>query len=182
MHESQPAPDSSRAHIVRDLLGEALASLRRRDEGRAEYYIRRAWKVAGPPEETLKVGGLAPWQVRRLKEFLETNFCDEVTVSQASKVISRSPSLLCRAFRVSFGCSFHQYLIRLRLQRACRLMLTTSSQLSAIASACGLADQAHFSRRFKHAFGESPAAWRRRHLDTGSRNVNDLESAATSEL
>jgi AraC-like DNA-binding protein len=44
------------------------------------------------------------------------------------------------------------------------MMLTTHEGLSQIALACGFADQAHFTRRFRLATDVSPHAWRRERL------------------
>src|SRR5690606_2306493 len=74
----------------------------------------------------------------------------------------------CRAFKESFGTTAHMHIIRLRLELAQRLMLTTDEPLSQIALACGLADQAHLSKLFRREMGETPSAWRRRNL-TGAQ-------------
>ena len=66
------------------------------------------------------------------------------------------------------------YIVRLRLELAQRLMLTTEDSLSQIALACGLADQAHLSKLFGRLVGETPSAWRR-------RNLSDAQIEARSD-
>jgi hypothetical protein len=63
--------------------------------------------------------------------------------------------------RRSLGDSPHRYLMMRRVARARQLLLTSDLGLSQIASDCGLADQAHFSRLFRRFLGCSPGAWRR---------------------
>jgi AraC-like DNA-binding protein len=70
-----------------------------------------------------------------------------------------------RAFKESFGCAPHAFLIRRRMERAQGLMLTTDEALGQIALACGLADQSHLTRLFQKWVGESPAAWRRARMN-----------------
>jgi len=56
------------------------------------------------------------------------------------------------------GRAPHQYLLALRLERARRLLENTEASLSDIAQRAGFADQAHFTRLFKRAFGTTPGA------------------------
>jgi AraC family transcriptional regulator len=91
-------------------------------------------------------------------------------------------SHFCRAFKESFGTTPHMQIIRLRLELAQRLMLTTAEPLSQIALACGLADQAHLSKLFRREVGETPRSWCRRNLtdaqaETRSRAQNGPESS-----
>jgi AraC family transcriptional regulator len=74
-----------------------------------------------------------------------------------------------KLFTQCIGLSPHQYLVRCRLQRAKKLLLTLEEGLSIaeVAGETGFADQAHFSRHFRRAYGASPLAFR--------RNVRPLE-------
>ena len=65
---------------------------------------------------------------------------------------------LSRDFRALFGTSPYRYLILRRLDRARRMMLAGHASAE-VADACGFADQSHFARHFRKAFGLTPNAW-----------------------
>lgn len=106
-------------------------------------------------------GGLAPWQIRRVEEYVAAHLETSLAVDDLATVARVSTGHFCRAFKASLGETPHAYIVRQRLLRAQLLMLHTPDTLSAIACACGLADQAHLTRLFRRAFGTTPRAWRR---------------------
>jgi AraC family transcriptional regulator len=106
-------------------------------------------------------GGLAPWQVRCVSTYIEEHLSETIHCANLSDLVHLSLSHFMRAFRDSFGCPPHAYLVKRRMERAQGLMLTTNTALGQIALECGLADQSHLSRLFQRFIGESPAAWRR---------------------
>lgn len=116
-------------------------------------------------------GGLAPWQRRKAREYIEQHLDAPIAVMELANLVSLSPGYFCRAFKESFGDTPHAYVMRVRLERAQELMLTTAEPLSQIAFACGLSDQAHLSRLFRQATGETPSVWRRRHAIDGWTTV-----------
>jgi AraC family transcriptional regulator len=72
-----------------------------------------------------------------------------------------STSYFFRAFKGSFGVPPHAYIIQRRMERAELLLSGTDEPLGQIAIACGLADQAHFTRLFRRAAGVPPGVGRR---------------------
>ena len=114
-----------------------------------------------PAVGTATRGGLAPWQVRRVTEYIEEHLSSTIRLQDLAGVVRLSHSHFCRAFKESLGHPAHAYVMRRRVQRAQRLMLTTEESLSQIAAVCGMADQAHFCKLFRRLVGESPNAWRR---------------------
>ena len=109
-------------------------------------------------------GGLAPWQMRKVDRYVRATTDRSMRVEDLARQVSLSASQFGRAFKASFGTTPHRYIIRLRLELAQTLMLTTQDPLSQIALLCGLADQAHLSKLFRLEVGETPGAWRRRNL------------------
>jgi AraC family transcriptional regulator len=109
-------------------------------------------------------GGLAPWQQRRIAQFLRENLARGINTRQLAIEAKLSVSHFCRAFKKSFGETPHAYVVRQRLEMAQKLMLDSQAPLSQIALSCGLADQAHLSKLFRRLFHDTPNAWRRRNL------------------
>jgi AraC family transcriptional regulator len=106
-------------------------------------------------------GGLAGWQITRVRAFIEKNLHGTIHTEDLSAVARRSAAHFARSFKHSFGEPPHAYVMRKRLEKGCHLMMTSSESLSQIALTVGFSDQSHFCKRFKQAFGESPSSWRR---------------------
>jgi len=157
---------------------EAMKSALEGDGVRARHYIANACASLAETDSDVDApaavseasatrccGGLAPWQVRRLRTYMEANLSSPIHCEDLARLVRLSVSHFMRAFKDSFGCAPHAFLIRRRMERAQGLMLTTDEALGQIALACGLADQSHLTRLFQKWVGESPAAWRRARMN-----------------
>jgi len=106
-------------------------------------------------------GGLARWQIERIKRHIESNLDETIQVADLAAIARLSAGYFSNAFKVSFGQSPHAYIVSRRLARAKQLMTSSDLSLCAIAFDCGFSDQAHLCRQFRRATGASPNAWRR---------------------
>src|SRR5690349_9833458 len=73
-----------------------------------------------------------------------------------------SPFHLSRVFRAETGTSLHQYLLRIRMERALSRLHEGEAHLSRLALDLGFSSHSHFSTIFRQRFGESPAQARAR--------------------
>ena len=108
-----------------------------------------------------KSSALAGWQIARVRAFIETNLHRTIHTRDISAVARRSRAHFARSFKQAFGEPPHAYVVRMRLEKACHLMITSAASLSEIALSVGFSDQAHLCKLFKQAFGQSPSSWRR---------------------
>jgi len=106
-------------------------------------------------------GGLAAWQLRQVKTYIEENLGSTLHVGTLAGLAKLSTSHFCRAFKISTEETAHTFIMRRRLALAKTLMVNSGDSLCQIAAACGLADQAHLTRLFRRFTGETPFAWRR---------------------
>ena len=111
--------------------------------------------------ESSSRGGLAPWQAKRVAAYIEANITLSFRVADLAGVAQLSVSQFFRAFRESFGQPPLAYVQRRRIRRAQIVMLNTREPLSQVALACGMCDQAHFTRVFRKVVGICPSLWRR---------------------
>jgi AraC-like DNA-binding protein len=106
-------------------------------------------------------GGLAAWQILRVRTYIDSNLHRTIHIRDLSAVARRSTAHFSRKFKLAVGESPHAYVVKRRLEKACHLMMTSAESLSEIALSVGFSDQAHLCRLFRQAFGQSPASWRR---------------------
>lgn len=105
-------------------------------------------------------GGLPPRVVRRLREHIDNNIEQRISVEALAKLANLSVCYFVRAFKQSVGVTPHDYLIRRRVERTMELLSATDMPLSEIALAAGFADQSHCARRFRQHVGMSPRDYR----------------------
>jgi AraC-like DNA-binding protein len=82
-------------------------------------------------------------------------------VPEIARSLGVSYSHFRRQFRRSTGISPRQYQLRIRLQRAQRLLGATGDTLKEISERLGFSSPFHLSSSFKAAFGVCPSSWRR---------------------
>jgi AraC family transcriptional regulator of arabinose operon len=83
------------------------------------------------------------------------------TLSDIARLARLSPGRLNALFRQQFGTSVMKWRDGLRLQKARELLIGTQLAVAEVADQVGFDDPLYFSRRFRHAFNQSPRAARR---------------------
>ncbi|NTX04570.1 GlxA family transcriptional regulator [Myxococcus sp. CA051A] len=100
--------------------------------------------------------------VLRAQEWLEAHLSGPVSLSGAAVAASLGERTLLRRFRKATGDTPLDYVQRLRVEAARRLLETTPRTVEDISQAVGYADTTSFRRRFKARTGLTPDAYRRR--------------------
>ena len=155
--------------VVRHIGAALMEALRRPDEVNQLFtdhmmqaftaHVAQAYGGLRMTEPTR--GGLAPWQVRRACERLDSELDGKLSMTQLAAEFGLSVSHFSRAFRISTGLPPHQWLLRRRVSAAKQLMTAHVLPLSEVAISAGFANQSHFTRVFSSMVGISPGAWRR---------------------
>jgi len=96
--------------------------------------------------------------LERARQFLDAEKTRVVRSSELEAVTGLTRYELARQFRLRCGTSPYRYLLMRRLDFA-RAQLSRSQPLVDVALEAGFADQAHFTRMFKAAFGLTPARY-----------------------
>jgi AraC family transcriptional regulator len=132
-------------------------------DGLAIALLGRLAALNSAPQKVAK-GGLSPWQLRRVLDYLAENLSRDVPMRELADLIGLSQSHFSRAFKASTGSAPYQWLMQGRCKRAKQLLLEDRLGLAEIALDTGFSDQSHFTRVFVRSVGTSPGAWRRERL------------------
>jgi len=95
-----------------------------------------------------------------LLDYIHSNYMNRLTSNDLSRVINYSPSHIRRLFMNEFKMTPVKYINKLRIEKACELMLSEPTPLCSIAEAVGFENAAYFSRVFKAEKGMSPGEYR----------------------
>ena len=83
-----------------------------------------------------------------------------VSIEQLAGDLCLSRSQLNRRIKAITGVTTQQYVMRIRLEQAKKLLSDSTLQVSEVAYKCGFDDVASFSRAFKRTFSLSPSQYR----------------------
>ena len=100
-------------------------------------------------------------RIHELTSYLYEHLSEDITLPQLAEHFAVSPSHLSRTFKKTTGIGLREYLVGLRVQQACELLLTTSLTVTEIADRCGFHDSNYFGDAFKKATGLSPRDYRK---------------------
>jgi AraC-like DNA-binding protein len=119
-----------------------------------------AQRFGAPIERIAQRGGLATWQERRAKAYIEAHLSENISLADVAGECTLSVAQFARAFKRSTGLAPYQYLTERRVARARLMLLHTDLPLADVAVRCGFADQSHFTKVFRRSFGASPGKLR----------------------
>jgi AraC-like DNA-binding protein len=101
--------------------------------------------------------------IKKATVYIEEHFRSKLTRSQMAAAANLSTFYFSRLFRRHVGFSPEAYVLNCRLRYAAKLLALRGPDCSIadVAADSGFADQSHFGRLFRRAFGRTPQQYRR---------------------
>ena len=93
------------------------------------------------------------------KEFILNNFQFSISIDDIANNVGVTPNYLANVFAKSEHMSPKQYLIKVRMDKACILLETGRYKVKDVTKMVGYKNQLHFSNEFKKQKGVSPLAY-----------------------
>jgi AraC family transcriptional regulator of arabinose operon len=161
-------PVDAAMRVVRDEDGrihDAMRQLRDADAGGHALRDPMAWNAIERllllASRDLAVGGVDA-RVEHVMRDVRANLAADLSTAWLAARIGLSESQLGRLFRSQTGQTVREYVESRRFARACDLLAHTDQNIGGVALAVGYADPAYFAARFRHAYGMTPLAYRRK--------------------
>ena len=95
-------------------------------------------------------------------QYVNSNYSEDICLTALCREIGYNVQYVSRVFKTQIGLSFSDYLKRVRVQKACSLLLSTEMTVQQIVNKVGYSNMAFFYRAFKEITGETPADFRKK--------------------
>ena len=105
-------------------------------------------------------GGISGAKLRQVKDFITENYARDLRLDELADVAGMSRFHFSREFKRSTGITPHQYLIKLRVEKAKALLATGDLSLTEVGLKSGFSHQSHFTRLFRRLTGTTPKSYR----------------------
>jgi AraC-like DNA-binding protein len=99
-------------------------------------------------------------RVRKIHEFLMQNYKEEIDLEEVAGIVHLAPASVCRFFKASTGLTVFEYLNKIKVDYACKLLLNTEMNIVSISYDCGFNNLSHFNKQFRKFVGKTPSTFR----------------------
>jgi AraC-like DNA-binding protein len=155
------------AHEIRRVLLSEGTDARTYLTGLADILVARALQVSRIDRPSRRGPDLAPFNLRRVQEHIDSRLAERITVEELASVAGLSRSYFSRAFHAATGESPHLFVLGCRLGEVRRRLEDGAEDLARLAVQTGFSSHAHLTTAFGQAFGVTPQAYRRQQRGTG---------------
>ena len=117
--------------------------------------------LANIPSEPLELA--ADPRLARVLAHLHDHFAEPVSIGGMAELACVSTSAFHRMFRRHTRMTMVGYINRLRIGRACSMLIESAMPIATIAAEVGFTNLSLFNRQFARAKGDTPSNFRKRH-------------------
>lgn len=104
-------------------------------------------------------------RMRDVMDFTMQNYHEQINLDRVSKVSAMTKNAFCKYFKKRTNKSYFQFLTELRIENACKLLLSDKSlSIAEIADKSGFNNISNFNRQFKSIKQMSPSIYKKRKL------------------
>lgn len=100
----------------------------------------------------------------KIMDYIDEKYFEDISLSSLSEHFGISKSYIARLFKTELHTTSSDYLNRVRVANACRLLSFSDMSIGEISEAVGFREQYYFARIFRKLTGVSPTEYRKRNL------------------
>jgi two-component system, response regulator YesN len=99
-------------------------------------------------------------KMERVKLFIEKNSDKKINLNHVAEEVCLSPKYLSRLFKENSGTGFNEYRLKIKIEKAEKLLKTTDLTVNQIAIQLGYKNPESFIRIFEKSLGQTPTQYR----------------------
>lgn len=101
----------------------------------------------------------------KIMKYINTYYAENISLNDVASVVNLNPNYISSMFKKSVGSTFSQYLTKLRIENAKKLLKGTNVSISDVSVQSGFNDYFYFLKTFKKYTGETPSEYRNHSLE-----------------
>jgi AraC-like DNA-binding protein len=150
------------AHLLEDIAGtDGLERLTRFLQVLELLAGSDEYEVLSSPEFMPNVDAVALNTMQRAILYIHGHFTEKIQLPDVATIAGMSTNRFSRFFIKNTGRSFTDYVVSLRIGRACRLLSASHEPITEICYEVGYTNLSNFNRSFLRHVGKSPSAYRK---------------------
>ena len=128
------------------------------DNLKISLYEQRVSAAAEPEKQEERA-------ITGITRYLQEHLAEEISLSVLAEQFHLNPQYISQLFKSEIGVNFLAYLTNIRMEKAKKLLLTTSASIAEVAEQSGYGDYRVFTKVFKKSEGITPSQYRRDFLE-----------------
>lgn len=96
------------------------------------------------------------FEVCEIKKYIDSRYYEKINISIFSKKYYLSREYIMKLFKKEFGCGIYEYVLKVRMTNAKKLICDTNVKIQDVAQMVGYHDSNYFSKAFRTYYGMSP--------------------------
>ncbi|MEF2966811.1 response regulator [Paenibacillus sp. M1] len=106
------------------------------------------------------MAGNRPFNVEDIKEYIDNHYFEDIKISMFTEKYFLSREYLMKLFKQQFGYGIHEYVQKVRMDKAQQLLDDSSLKIQEISEMLGFKDKNYFSKAFRNYYSISPSEYR----------------------
>lgn len=101
-----------------------------------------------------------PFEVGDIKDYIDQHYFEDIKISLFTDKYFLSREYLMKLFKLQFGFGIHEYVQKVRMDKAKELLDDPSLKIQVISEMLGYKDKNYFSKAFRNYYAVSPSEYR----------------------
>ncbi len=101
-------------------------------------------------------------RIETIHLYLMNNYREEIDLGKIAELVSMAEGSLCRFFKIQMKMTIFEYLNKLKIDFACKLLMDKNLSITDVAMDSGFNNISHFNKQFKRVAGIQPSEYRLR--------------------
>jgi AraC-like DNA-binding protein/mannose-6-phosphate isomerase-like protein (cupin superfamily) len=116
---------------------------------------------AGMPEQNNELQHRRMVTMEKIIQYMKQNYAADLKLADFAMMAFLSRNYFCQLFKDTTGVTVSEYLQKIRVEEACRLLQGSDKKVIEIAGEVGYSDLKHFNMVFKKITGKTPGEYRK---------------------